>query len=159
MKSIELNVLHTFMKNKIPLATAILVSSVLSIAFPPRAQAEIPMKIESIKGAMILEVPDTDVTTSAYGDSLRQYDVHIAKMFRETYDECHPMAHDNAVFTWIYKITGSEQRTMEIKIPCRLAYKIVDKYEIRLSSPAREKIDEWMIYTDKIKVRAEANQR
>ncbi len=97
---------------------------------------EVPMKLEFVveQEMYIMTVPNRDISQSAYGGKLRFYDVHIAKMFEMTYDDCQriqrrfPQGIDG--MSWLYKPgNGDDSITPELfYISCSLAYEIVDTY-------------------------------
>jgi hypothetical protein len=164
MKNQIFSAVRSLVKTRpILLASTVLVALASSATFPQRAQAEIPMEVRAVKGGYLLEVSEpsggrSGLMNSAYGDRLRLYDVHMAKIFRETYDMCSRMAHDNGVMTWRYKTptpppeAGRSKPFINIilPIPCRVATELVVKYGIEGSSPAEDKVDEWMLITDEM---------
>ena len=97
---------------------------------------EVPMQLEFVveQEMYIMTVPNRDLSQSAYGGQLRFYDVHIAKMFEMTYDDCQriqrrfPQGIDG--MSWLYKPgNGDDSITPEFfYISCSLADEIVETY-------------------------------
>ena len=93
---------------------------------------EVPMRLEFGEGMYTLIVPNQDLSQSAYGEKLSFYDVHIAKMFEMTYDDCQQMqreyGRDAGGRTWFYQALNGRIDRGYFYISCRLAYDIVDTY-------------------------------
>lgn len=97
---------------------------------------EVPMKLElAVEHEMyIMTVPNRDLNQSAYGGELSFYDVHIAKMFEITYNDCQeiqsrvPEGIEGR--DWLYR-PGNDDDSMTTEyfyITCGLADEIVDTY-------------------------------
>ena len=97
---------------------------------------EVPMKLElAVEQEMyIMTVPNRDLSQSAYGGKLRFYDVHLAKMFEMTYDDCQrikrrlPQGIEGR--QWLYKPGNGDDSipTEYFYITCSLADEIVETY-------------------------------
>ena len=73
-------------------------------------------------------VPDRDTTVSAYGGSLRRYDVHIAKMIEVTASQwCNPRPNFEGVY-WNYEADNGNQFMGEFYISCTTAQQAVKTY-------------------------------
>lgn len=77
-----------------------------------------------------LTVPDQDTTQSAYGGSLRRYDVHVAKMFEVSHYYCQQ---DEAIegFRWNYEAANGNVYMGRFDISCDLARNIVTAYGVK----------------------------
>ena len=93
---------------------------------------EVPMTLEFGEGMYTMTVPNRDTTQSAYGGQLSLYDVHIAKMFEITYDDCQQMqrqyGRDAGGRSWFYKAGNGNIDMGEFYMSCNLADQIVDTY-------------------------------
>jgi serine/threonine-protein kinase len=97
---------------------------------------EVPMKLElAVEHEMyIMTVPNQDLSQSAYAGELSFYDVHIAKMFEITYNDCQEIQsrvpEGIKGRDWIYQ-QGNDDDSMTTEvfyITCNLASEIVETY-------------------------------
>jgi serine/threonine-protein kinase len=100
---------------------------------------EVPMTLEFGEGMYTMTVPNQDTTQSAYGGQLRLYDVHVAKMFEMTYDDCQQMqrqyGQDAGGRNWFYQAGNGSINMGEFYISCNLANQIVETYGLGQSEP------------------------
>ncbi|MEG4218550.1 hypothetical protein QUA27_24790 [Microcoleus sp. Pol14C6] len=89
-------------------------------------------------GTYTLTVSETNTTKSAYGDQLRLYDVHIAKMFEVTYSDCQEIPHAGGR-TWYYRAGNGKIDMGQFRINCQLASDIANTYG--LGKPERSAIE------------------
>lgn len=73
-------------------------------------------------------VPDRDTTVSAYGGSLRRYDVHIAKMIEITAAVWCTQSKDYQGVYWNYEAENGNRFMGEYYISCTTARQIVQAY-------------------------------
>lgn len=115
---------------------AAILSVSVALALPALADVPISRIVNERLGAngmnmgrFALEVPG-DPQTPAYGSGsrLRQYHIHVAKMFEITAYYCHQSdkpAEQFAPWTYIREVTGE---TIELNISCPLALSIAETY-------------------------------
>lgn len=100
------------------------------------AQTEVPLRIKyggSERDGFVflmLIVPDTDTTASAYGGRLRLYDVHIAKMFEVSNFLCQRLGNNTSFkgYEWFYRAGNGNINMGNFRITCRLAREITQSY-------------------------------
>ncbi|MGB3402461.1 MAG: hypothetical protein WBA77_07205 [Microcoleaceae cyanobacterium] len=96
----------------------------------------LPMRLElAVEQEMyIMTVPNPDINQSAYGGELSFYDVHIAKMFEITYNDCQeiqrrvPEGIEGRQWLYRWGNGDDDMPTEYFYISCNLAYEIVDTY-------------------------------
>ncbi|MGB3532824.1 MAG: hypothetical protein WBA13_04835 [Microcoleaceae cyanobacterium] len=96
----------------------------------------LPMRLElAVEQEMyIMTVPNPDINQSAYGGELSFYDVHIAKMFEVTYDDCQkiqrrfPEGIEGRQWLYRWGNDDDDMPTEYFYISCNLAYEIIDTY-------------------------------
>jgi hypothetical protein len=105
------------------------IATVATATITPAVQASttLPMSLLFDEGVMQMVVPDTDTTKSAYGGTLRVYDVHVAKMFEVTNAWCQSGTVGGGI-TWTYWAGGGIINMGQFSISCRLAADIATAY-------------------------------
>ena len=96
----------------------------------------VPMTLELVveQEMYIMTVPNRELSQSAYGGKLSFSDVHIAKMFEITYDDCQQiqrrLPQGIKGRQWLYKPGNGDDSipTEYFYITCRLASEIVETY-------------------------------
>lgn len=104
---------------------------------------QVPMKIEYGEGMYTLIVPNEDLSQSADGGELNFFDIHVAKMFEITYDDCQQMlresGQDAGGRTWFYLAENGNFEIGNIDIRCNLASEIVETYGLGEAEPIKVK--------------------
>jgi len=149
------------MKTSTRVAIAVATTLIASAITSQGVKADISMDVSSDEGYNFLTVPDTDTTQSAYGGRLRNYDVHVAKMFEMTYYYCQ-QSYGNHTYRWRYSASNGKVGMGEFHISCRLASDIATAYGLGkpeytptsgrpINVPTLNitggKIDQWMHFT------------
>ncbi|MEG4037750.1 hypothetical protein QUA03_28565 [Microcoleus sp. S36b_A4] len=101
---------------------------------PLTSSTALPVKLGFDEGFGSIVVPESDTTASAYGGRLRQYDVHIAKMFEVTHFMCQQENLTPGI-TWNYEAGGGTINMGSFVITCRLANQIASAYGLGKSEP------------------------
>ncbi|MGE5660478.1 MAG: hypothetical protein ACM37W_28150 [Actinomycetota bacterium] len=94
----------------------------------------LPMELGFDEGFGSIVVPESDTTASAYGERLRRYDVHIAKMFEVTHFMCQRQLVSPSI-TWNYAAGGGRINMGTFEISCRLASQVASAYGLGKSEP------------------------
>ncbi|MGB3401949.1 MAG: hypothetical protein WBA77_04600 [Microcoleaceae cyanobacterium] len=100
---------------------------------------QVPMRLEFGEGMYTMIVPNEDLSQPAYGGQLSFYDVHLAKMFEMTYDDCQQMQReygmDAGSRTWYYIAEKDNFEIGNVNISCSLAYEVVETYGLGKAEP------------------------
>jgi serine/threonine-protein kinase len=100
---------------------------------------QVPMKIEFGEGIYNIIVDDEDLSQPAYGGELNFFDVHVAKMFEITYDDCQRMlseyGRDAGGRTWYYTAEKGNFEIGNVDIRCTMAYEVVETYGLGKPEP------------------------
>lgn len=104
--------------------------------FEPASSPKLPMEISFDEGTANLIVPDKNTTSSAYGNQLRRYDVHLAKMFETTHYLCQNDVQGG--IEWGYQAGSGSINMGKFSISCQLANDIASAYG--LGTPERTAI-------------------
>lgn len=77
-------------------------------------------------------IPDRDNTQSAYGGKLRQYDVHLAKIFETTHYLCRQRIGSGKNtwhgISWLYLVNGGKARVGIFTIECLRSQGVVNRF-------------------------------
>ena len=90
-------------------------------------RSALPMTINFSEGYYELVVPDQQTTKSAYGGTLRIYDVHIAKMFEVTYQDCQEFG-EGGNRQWSYYAGNGSINMGTFDLPCKLVNYVVSQF-------------------------------
>jgi hypothetical protein len=133
---------------------AFLGALVIALLFPSKAQASTDFPVTEIRwwhqGSQTawqtarLTVPDQDTSVSAYGGSLRRYDVHLAKMFEMTYHLCQQTQNLKGI-GWQYEAANGNANMGMFRIRCQTAKEIVSGYRLGRTETTRLIIDQQAI--------------
>lgn len=100
---------------------------------------QVPMKIEYGEGMYTLIVPNEDLSQSADGGELNFFDVHVAKMFEITHDDCQQMlresGQDAGGRTWFYIAENGNFEIGNVDIRCSLAAEVVETHGLGKAEP------------------------
>lgn len=110
-----------------PLLGLVVATAPLVVAPAAQASTALPMRLLFDEGMMQMVVPDTDTTQSAYGGTLRVYDVHIAKMFEVTNAWCQAGTVGGGI-SWTYWAGDGSIEMGQFSVSCQLAADVAIAY-------------------------------
>jgi hypothetical protein len=118
-----------------PIPASAVVSPTVQIAQTSQTKAnktEVPITLISFMPARnggeargVFIVPDRDTTRSAYGGSLRRYDVHIAKMFEVANLYCNPNNGNWESVEWNYFAGDGNINMGKFVLDCNLVRQVI----------------------------------